>query len=512
MNSWAVLASPFLNRSSRSLIAMAVLGRVVDRASRILRVDATGGLTVASEIHRAVDARRRRIRRPWPVGAVPGRSPGVVIAPTQRPGRSGAWKSEPAIGTRPSRRPSRAAAAEPGGRSRARRPRSPRGPPSASVSERRQPEIIGRMGQPGDAARAADQGDRLGARRAGAWAPRPGRRRRGSGRTPRDGRRPGRSAPASRPGAGGRASRGGRPRASASRSTRRPSVGQPLDHRREPVARGRRGAVAGRDRSAGSSSRTKWPRMWSSRPSQLGGQLDPGDQLDAQPVGLGPGDGEGRERVVVGDRQRRQARRSAAASTTSQGEQTPSECVVWTCRSAPAGRGPSDPRSEPDAIGLGSPQVAARSARGRARSAGSARRSSGPGSASPRRPPAASALGGDWRPVEDAVDEPARLRGAVPLGQLEGLVDGDLGRARRGRRASRRRRAGGCCGRWRPSGRAASSRRPRRSARRSGAGARRTPAIRASANSTSFWSPQEPPVDELADLGGGRCPGFCSIW
>ena len=31
-------------------------------------------------------------------------------------------------------------------------------------------------------------------------------------------------------------------------------------------------------------------------------------------------------------------------------------------------------------------------------------------------------------PVEDAVDEPARLGGAVPLGQLERLVDGDLGR------------------------------------------------------------------------------------
>jgi len=34
---------------------------------------------------------------------------------------------------------------------------------------------------------------------------------------------------------------------------------------------------------------------------------------------------------------------------------------------------------------------------------------------------------GGLEAVEDAVDEPARLGGAVPLGELQGLVDGNLG-------------------------------------------------------------------------------------
>ena len=83
---------------------------------------------------------------------------GVVIEPTQRPGRSGAWKSEPAIGTRSSRsaqsrnrRPSRGRDAGPGHLDRA----------QAAVDERPQglePEIIGRVGQPGNAARARGSG------------------------------------------------------------------------------------------------------------------------------------------------------------------------------------------------------------------------------------------------------------------------------------------------------------------------------------------------------------------
>jgi hypothetical protein len=42
---------------------------------------------------------------------------------------------------------------------------------------------------------------------------------------------------------------------------------------------------------------------------QVAAQLDPGDQLHAQPVGLGPGHAQGRDRVVVGDRQGLEAHR-----------------------------------------------------------------------------------------------------------------------------------------------------------------------------------------------------------
>ena len=91
----------------------------------------------------------------------PSQGPADIVggesAPTHRPGRSGAWKSEPAIGTRPSfaaqsrqRRPSRAS--RPGRRPRWRRGR--RREFGRSISQ-----IVGRVGQARNAAGAADQGD-----------------------------------------------------------------------------------------------------------------------------------------------------------------------------------------------------------------------------------------------------------------------------------------------------------------------------------------------------------------
>ena len=134
---------------------------------------------------------------------------------------------------------------------------------------------------------------------------------------------------------------------------------------------------------------------------------------------LGPGHGEGRDRVVVGDRDRREPD-PCRATTTSQGEQVPSECVVWTCRSAPRvdmGAIPAPAGMNSGGISSGdTPGLLESISGGGMSSAGSGTRTSGS---------AAAGSGTVWEgqrdlrlqhPVEDAVDEPARLRGAIPLG------------------------------------------------------------------------------------------------
>ena len=88
-------------------------------------------------------------------------APGVVTAPTNRPGRSVAWTSEPADGTRPRwSAQSRQRLAE-AGVNRAHRPRSRAQTGVGVGAERRFPEIIGRVGQTGNPAGPPDQGDRL---------------------------------------------------------------------------------------------------------------------------------------------------------------------------------------------------------------------------------------------------------------------------------------------------------------------------------------------------------------
>ena len=184
------------------------------------------------------------------------------MEPTQRPGRSGAWKSEPAIGTRPIGGP--VSPAPPGGAltpgpstSIAPRPPAPRIRRSLPADHREDAPA-------GNPARAPDQGDRLGPDepRLGdlgraAVAEVAGERlamighlagpRQPVGQVPRPERRPGEGPPE-------RLEVDGGPRP-ASRST--------ISRNRSARAAQYRGC---RPRP-GSSSRTKWPRMWISRPS-----------------------------------------------------------------------------------------------------------------------------------------------------------------------------------------------------------------------------------------------------
>ena len=68
----------------------------------------------------------------------------------------------------------------------------------------------------------------------------------------------------------------------------------------------------------------------------FGSQLDAGDQLDAPPAASGRAMARA-ETVSWSVIARAASPTRAAATTTSQGEQTPSEWVVCTCRSAAPG-------------------------------------------------------------------------------------------------------------------------------------------------------------------------------
>ena len=210
-------------------------------------------------------------------------------------------------------------------------------PAPASVCNVSSREIIGRVGEPGNPAGAPDQGDRLV----------PGQPRLGDLR-----------GAAVAEVAGERLARAGYllVRASQSARCRRPSVARgkaPCERRqvdpeaqlasRSAIALIRPARAARRPWSAATSARVvvadEVAQDVDLAPSGIRQSARPRRQLDAEPGRLGPGDGEGREGVVVGDRQRRQADARRRRLTTSQGEQAPSECVVCTWRSAATGRG-----------------------------------------------------------------------------------------------------------------------------------------------------------------------------
>ena len=477
LNSWAVLASPFLNRSSRLLdrhvgplsrwtrrigsldagrTCAALAGGTASRPMRIGRFPTCPAhLTRRQEIlppRRPAEAVRGRARRRRSRSAA-----GVVIEPTQRPGRSWAWKSEPAIGTRPSAAAqSRSRAPQAGGDRRGRRPRWRRGRRRPG-RQRRLAEIIGRVGQAGDAPRAADQGDRLGPGQPGlghlrgaAVAQVAGERLAGAGDL-----------------AGPR-----QPVGQVATAERRAGEGPPqgLQVDREPQASSRSAIAASRSaaarrgaavaaRRAGSSSRTKWPRMWTrGRRSSAVSSIP---AISSTPSRSASGRATARAESVSWSviasaagptRPRRSPPRTASRRRRSgwcaragrpparAGGRRASRAVSSVCVGAPmawithgsVGRRRSPRESAPGASLAWRGSRAPPSGRGpglaASRLAPAGRSSLGPSA------PSAAASGAAWaasscqEPVEDAVDEPARLGGAVPLGQLERLVDGDLGR------------------------------------------------------------------------------------
>ena len=266
-----------------------------------------------------------------------GRDPAVVIDPTQRPGRSGAWKSEPAIGTR--RQPVRpgAEASAPLGRD-AGTGDLQRGEAAVDQDpQRRFPEIIGGMGETGNPTRTPDQGDRLGPGEArlgdlgeSAVAEVAGERIAVAGDLLRPHQPVGQVA-AAESGAG----KGLAERHQVDLEAQR---GESVGHRAKSIGAGVREARRVAARSAGSSSRTKWPRMWISRPrSSTAVSSTP-------PISSTPRRAASGRATAIAERVSWSVIASAvrptqpAAITTSQGEQTPSECVVWTWRSAALGR------------------------------------------------------------------------------------------------------------------------------------------------------------------------------
>ena len=175
------------------------------------------------------------------------------------------------------------------------------------LSERLQAEVERRMGQTGDAPRAADQPDRLedlqhglGHARGPAVAQEAGEDLADAGDLPGP-----RQVLGDVPPAQDRA-REGSPQ--FVQIDRQPLVTQPLGHRPQP------------DRPALAEPSQRDPQAVVILPKeiaeevelaavQVAAQLDAGDQLHAQPVGLGPGDRQGRDRVMVGDRHRREPHR-----------------------------------------------------------------------------------------------------------------------------------------------------------------------------------------------------------
>ena len=309
LNNWAVFASPFLKRSSRLLIAIAVLTCVHGADQR-----------AASPVEAGRDPSRRRprirrhsgldrgrgseAREPFQVG--PGR--GDRRRPSGRGGRGRGSRS---------RRSGRGRAGRPrrgsGGRGGRRSPgpstsMAPR-PPSARVAQGR---LAGdhRRGwarpatppAPRIRAIAAAQGSRgLATSRGAAVAEVAGERlaRAGDLAGPRR---------ASRPGAGGRAWRGGRrgPAPRGRRAGPAPRAARPSRGAARPAPSAhRRGRRPGR----GSSSRTKWPRMWTSRPSCSAVSSTPATSSTPSRAASGRATARAESGVVVGDRQRRRGRR-----------------------------------------------------------------------------------------------------------------------------------------------------------------------------------------------------------
>ena len=164
------------------------------------------------------------------------------------------------------------------------------------------------MGQPGNAARAADQGDRLGPGEPGlgdlrraAVAEVAGERLATAGDLPGP-HQPVGQVPTAERGAGEGAAQG-------LQVDRQAQPVEPLGHRARAARRAaarRRVAAAS---SAGSSSRTKWPRMWTSRPSCSAVSSTPAISSTPSRSASGRATARAETRVVVGDRQRRQADR-----------------------------------------------------------------------------------------------------------------------------------------------------------------------------------------------------------
>jgi hypothetical protein len=80
---------------------------------------------------------------------------------------------------------------------------------------------------------------------------------------------------------------------------------QPLGHGREAI-HSRRAEARGRGDDGGVVVADEMAEDVDLAPIKLGRPLDPGNKLDSQPHRLGPGDGQSRDCVMVGDRNRRQ--------------------------------------------------------------------------------------------------------------------------------------------------------------------------------------------------------------
>ena len=175
-------------------------------------------------------------------------------------------------------------------------------------SERLHAEVERRMGQAGDAPRAADQPDRLGRVQPGlghargpAVAQVAGERLADAGDLPGP-----RQLLGQVPAAQDRAGEGS---PQSVQVDRQPLVAPAARPSTAAASPGPRGAVPARRAGPSSSSRTKWPRRWSSRPSRWQLSSTPATSSTPSRSASGRAIGQGRDRVVVGDRQRREPHR-----------------------------------------------------------------------------------------------------------------------------------------------------------------------------------------------------------